>query len=101
MVEEVVLESFPESDEAEDWESDEAFDESEDSFEDIGERSARQRRRARARLSRFRPGRGVRGMTVRDADGRARNVAFPAKLATADETNRGLATQEVALRCAR
>jgi hypothetical protein len=99
MVEEVVLESFPESDEAEDWESDEAFDESEDSFEDIGERSARQRRRARARArSRFRPGRGVRGMTVRDADGRARNVAFPAKLATADETNRGLATQEVARR---
>ena len=37
-------------------------------------------------------------MTVRDADGRARNVAFPAKLATADETNRGLATQEVARR---
>jgi hypothetical protein len=99
MVEEVVLESFPESDEAEDWESDEAFDESEDSFEDIGERTRRQRARARARArSRFRPGRGVRGMTVRDADGRARNVAFPAKLATADETNRGLATQEVARR---
>lgn len=102
MVEELVLESFPESDEAEDWESDEAFDESEDSFEDIGERtSRRQRARARARArarSRFRPGRGVRGMTVRDADGRARNVAFPAKLATADETNRGLATQEVARR---
>jgi hypothetical protein len=100
MVEELVLESFPESDEAEDWESDEAFDESEDSFEDIGERtSRRQRARARARArARFRPGRGVRGMTVRDADGRSRNVAFPAKLATADETNRGLATQEVARR---
>jgi hypothetical protein len=99
MVEELVLESFPESDEAEDWESDEAFDESDDSFEDIGERTRRQRARARARArSRFRPGRGVRGMTVRDADGRSRNVAFPAKLATADETNRGLATQEVARR---
>jgi hypothetical protein len=37
-------------------------------------------------------------MTVRDADGRPRNVAFPTKLATANETNRGLANQEVARR---
>jgi hypothetical protein len=95
MAEEMILESFePESDEAEDWESDEAFAESDDSVEDIGERTRRRRRRR----NRFRPGRGVRGMTVRDADGRPRNVAFPAKLATADETNRGLANQEVARR---
>ena len=95
MAEEMILESFePESDEAEDWESDEAFAESDDSVEDIGERARRRRRRR----NRFRPGRGVRGMTVRDPDGRPRNVAFPAKLATADETNRGLANQEVARR---
>lgn len=96
MAEEVVLEGFdPESDEADEfWESDEAFIESEDGAEDIGERARRRRRRRRP----FRPGRGVRGMTVRDADGRARNVAFPAKLATAEETNRGLASQEAARR---
>jgi hypothetical protein len=96
MAEEVVLEDFgPESDEADEfWESDEAFMESEDGAEDIGERTRRRRRRHRP----FRPGRGVRGMTVRDADGRARNVAFPAKLATAEETNRGLASQDAARR---
>ena len=96
MVEEVMFESFgPESDEADEyWESDEAFMEAEDSAEDIGERVRRRRRRPKP----FRPGRGVRGMTVRDADGRARNVAFPAKLATAEETNRGLASQEAARR---
>jgi hypothetical protein len=96
MAEEMMFESFdPESDEADEfWESDEAFMESEDGAEDIGERARRRRRRGKA----FRPGRGVRGMTVRDADGRARNVAFPAKLATAAETNRGLASQEAARR---
>lgn len=96
MVEEVMFEGFsPESDEADEyWESDEAFYEAEDSAEDIGERVRRRRRRPKA----FRPGRGVRGMTVRDADGRPRNVAFPAKLATTEETNRGLASQEAARR---
>ena len=37
-------------------------------------------------------------MAVRGQDGRVRNVPFPTKLATAAETNRGLASQEVARR---
>jgi hypothetical protein len=83
-----------ESDEAEDWESDEALAEAEDSAEDIGERARRRRRRRRY----YRPGRGVQGIAVRGQDGRVRNVPFPTKLATAAETNRGLANQEVARR---
>src|SRR5258708_37635313 len=95
MPEEMILDSLgPEYDEAEDWESDDAFAEADDSVEDLGERAQRRR----GRNGRYRPGRGVRGMTVRDGDGRARNVAFPARLATAAETNRGLASQEVARR---
>ncbi len=95
MAEEMFDESLDgESDEAY-WESDEAFAESDESVEDLGE--AQQRRR-RSGNGRYRPGRGVRGMTMRDASGRARNVAFPARLATAAETNRGLASQEVARR---
>lgn len=90
-----MIESLPwESDEAEDWESDEAFAESEDSAEDIGERARRRRRRR----SHFRPGRGVRGIAVRGQDGATRNLSFPARLATAAETNRGLASQELARR---
>jgi hypothetical protein len=91
-----MIDSVPwESDEAEDWESDEAMAESEDSAEDIGERARRRRYRRR---SHFRPGRGVRGIAVRGQDGAVRNLAFPARLATAAETNRGLASQEVARR---
>ena len=37
-------------------------------------------------------------MTMRDAGGRAHKVAFPARLATTAETNRGLAGQEAARR---
>jgi hypothetical protein len=96
MAEEMMLESFPfESDEAEDWESDESIAEADESAEDIGERA---RRRSRRR-SQYRPARvgGVRGITLRGPDG-VRNVQFPTKLATAAETNRGLAGQEVARR---
>src|SRR5215813_9781934 len=100
MPEEMFVESLGvESDEADDaWEADEGYDEADDSVEDLGERTRQQRRRRRYANNRYRPGRGVRGMTMRDADGRARNVAFPARLATTAETNRGLASQEVARR---
>jgi hypothetical protein len=94
MVEEMTLENVPwESDEWEDSESDEAIAEAEDSAEDIGESRRRRRRR-----SRYAPGRGVRGIVMRGPDGRARNLPFPTKLATADETNRGLARQEIGRR---
>jgi hypothetical protein len=96
MPEEMVVDSLGvESDEADEaWESDEAFMEADDSVEDLGEAQRRRRR-----STRYRPAvRGVRGMTMRDSDGRARNVAFPARLATTAETNRGLATQEVGRR---
>ena len=94
MPEEMMESWVAEADEADEaWESDEAYDEAEDSVEDLGEAQRRRRRSGR-----YRPGRGVRGMTMRDADGRARNVAFPARLATTAETNRGLAGQEVARR---
>src|ERR1700760_1830288 len=89
MPEEMVVDSLGvESDEADEaWESDEGFMEADDSVEDFGEAQ-----RGRRRPNRRRPAvRGVRGMTMRDADGRARNVAFPARLATTAETNRGLA----------
>ena len=86
-----------ESDESEDWESDEAIAGADDSVEDIGER-ARQRKRqpsywpARRRVS------GVQGVRMRGQDGTVRNLSFPTKLATAAETNRGLANQELARR---
>jgi len=96
MIDEMTTEAFPwESDEAEDWESDEALGESDEGVEDIGERT---RRRHRGPQSRYRPGRGVQGIVMRGQDGRARNVRFPAKLATAEETNRGLAGQELGRR---
>ena len=83
MAEEMMLENFPfESDEAEDWESDESFAESDESAEDIGERT---RQRGRRRGQYARGVRGVRGMTVRGPEG-PRNLQFPAKLATAAET---------------
>jgi len=99
MPEEMIVESWvAEADEADEaWEADEAYDESEDSVEDLGE-AREQRRRRRYGRGRYRPGRGVRGMTLRDADGRARNVPFPARLATTAETNRSLAGQEAARR---
>ena len=79
MSDEMILENFPfESDEAENWESDEFFAESDEAAEDIGERARRNRDRSRRRKVR-----GVRGLAVRGPNG------APAKLATAAETNRG------------
>lgn len=97
---EELYESVPlESDEADYSEADESFAESDESLaeaedwaEDIGE--ARRRRGRSARRNRYRPARGVRGMKLQGQDGRPRTLQFPAKLATADETNRGLAEQE-------
>ena len=100
MSDEMLLESVPfESDESEDSESDEAFAEAEDSDEDFGEaRSSRANRRLR-RVNRYLPvRRGVTGMRFRGPDGQVRNLPFPTKLATAAETNRGLASQEVGRR---
>jgi hypothetical protein len=100
MSDEMLLESVPfESDESEDSESDEAFAEAEDSDEDFGEaRASRSNRRLR-RVNRYLPvKRGVSGMRLRGPDGRVRNLPFPTKLATAAETNRGLASQEVGRR---
>jgi hypothetical protein len=93
MPEEMIEDVTWESDGAEDWESDDAVAEAEDSAEDIGER-VRHRRRRRY----YRPGRGVQGIAMRSQDGTIRNVQFPTKLATATETNRGLANQELARR---
>jgi len=56
------------------------------------------KRGRRRRRSHYRPGRGVRGIALRGKDRRVRNVPFPTKLATAENTNRGLANQEVARR---
>ena len=92
MVAEMIEDIDWESAEAEDWESDEAA-ESEDS-EDIGERARRRRPPRRY----YRPGRGVQGMTVRRPGGGVQRVPFPKPLATAAETNRGLANQELARR---
>jgi hypothetical protein len=94
MIAEMIEDYDWESDESEDGESDESIGEYDDSAEDIGERA----RRRRQQRSYYRPGRGVQGLTVRGQDGRARNLAFPTRLATAAETNRGLANQEVARR---
>lgn len=97
MSEEMLLESAPwESDESEDSESDEAFAESEDSDEGFGEsRSSRRRLRRRNMLRRTL---GVQGVKFRGPDGQVRNLPFPTKLATAAETNRGLASQEIGRR---
>ncbi|MCI0421653.1 MAG: hypothetical protein L0312_20910, partial [Acidobacteria bacterium] len=88
MIAEMIEDYDWESEDAEDWESDEAIGEYEDSAEDIGERARRRRRQQRSRPSRVA---GVQGLTMRGQDGRARNLAFPSRLATAAETNRGLA----------
>lgn len=93
MVAEMIEDIDWESDEAADWESDEAFAEAEDSAEDIGERARRRRQQRR-----FRPVRGRQGITVNRPGGGVQRVPFPAPLATAAETNRGLANQEVARR---
>lgn len=102
MAEEMMLENVPwESDEAEDSESDEAMAEAEDSAEFVGiggALAAQELARRRQRQSRYRPTRGVHGMRLRGQDGRPRTLQFPAKLATAAETNRGLANQEVGRR---
>jgi hypothetical protein len=90
---EEMIEAAWESDEAEeDWESDEALIEAEDGAEDIGERARRRRHRFGRRRSHYRPvKRGVRGMVMR-----GQKMPFPKPLATAEETNKGLASQEVA-----
>ncbi len=91
---------MPEQETVESWESEEA----EESEEAIGESEESEeaysdRRRGRApRPMRFRPSTGVGGITLRGPDGRPRNVQFPAKLATVADTNRGLASQDVARR---
>jgi len=98
MAEEMIVES----DEAEDWESDEAIAEAEaeDTAEDIGER-ARRWRGQRGRpvpVSSFRRMPGVRGIALRRADGTVQNLRFPSRVATAAATNSGLAKQEIARR---
>jgi hypothetical protein len=90
-----MLDSWESDEAAEDWESDEAILDSDESAEDIGERARRRRRPPR---NYYRRGRGVTGLRVRGQDGRVRNVPFPTKLATAEETNKGLATQEAGRR---
>jgi hypothetical protein len=94
MAEEMIEDFAGESDEALDTEADEAIAEAEDSAEAVNDRWRSRRRPGGF----YRPGRGVQGITLRNQDGRVRNVPFPTKLATVAETNRGLATQEVARR---
>src|SRR5262245_28086644 len=101
MSDEMLLESVPyESDESEDSESDESFIESADSDEDYGEaRPSRASRRAARHVNRYLPvRRGVNGVRFRGPDGQVRNLPFPTKLATAAETNRALASQEIGRR---
>jgi len=87
---EEMIDSVPwESEEAEYPEAEEAIAEAEDSAEDY----RRPRRPKRA----FQLARGVQGLTLRGRDG-TRTVQFPSKLATVAETNRGLASQELARR---
>ncbi len=96
----VLTDSTWERDEAIDTESDEAFD-GEDAGEDFGEdfgEATRRRSRGRGGRSAYRPARGVKGLSLRNQDGQVRNVAFPKKLATVEETNKGLATQDAARR---
>jgi hypothetical protein len=69
MPEEMIVEWGAEADEADEaWEADEGYDEADDSVEDLGERTERRRRRRPGRY--HRPGKGVGGMTMRDAAGR-------------------------------
>jgi hypothetical protein len=100
MSDEMVLESVPwESDESEDSESDEAFIESDESDEDYGEARSSRASRQRRRVNRYLPvKRGVNGVRFRGPNGQVTNLPFPTKLATAAETNRGLASQEVGRR---
>lgn len=95
MAEEMIVENVSwESDEAEDWESDEAIVEAEEAAEDIGERAQRRGGRRGYPTRRFRHiRRPVRGITVG-----GQKMPFPRPLATAEDTNRGLASQEVARR---
>jgi hypothetical protein len=87
---EEMIESVPwESEEAEYPEAEEAIAEAEDSAEDY--------RRSRRPRKPFQAARGVQGITLRGRDG-TRSVQFPSKLATVAETNRGLASQELARR---
>jgi hypothetical protein len=106
MIDDFMESESGEADEAFD-EADEAFDEADEAAEDLGEASRRRRRRGWGRYpSRTRPYgygrpagavRGVGGLQVQGQNGVTR-VPFPARLATAAETRRGLATQEVARR---
>jgi len=75
------------------YESEDAIAEGEDSVEDVGEATRRKQPKKY-----FRPGRGVQGISLRNQDGRVRNVPFPTKLATVDETNKGLASADLARR---
>jgi hypothetical protein len=75
------------------YESEDAIAEAEDSVEDFGEATRRKQPKKY-----FRPGRGVQGISLRNQDGRVRNVPFPTKLATVDETNKGLASADLARR---
>ena len=79
------------------WESEEAdYPESEEAIEaeESGEAYRSRKRKSRP----FKAQQGVKGMTLRSQDGRARTLQFPASLATVSETNRGLATQELGRR---
>jgi hypothetical protein len=81
-----------ESEEAQDWESDDAFAEYDESAEDFGE-AARRRPRRYLPAPRYAPVGGVSGITVSSPAG-PRKIPFPEKVARAAETNRALATQE-------
>jgi len=83
---EEMIESVP-------WESEEAeFGESEESIE--AEESAEDYRSRRRQSKPFRPQAGVKGMTLRTQGG-PRTLQFPAPVATASDTNKALATQEL------
>lgn len=79
------------------WESEEAeYSEAEEAIVEAEESEEAYRRPTRPRRY-FQPARGIQGITLRGRDG-TRSVQFPAKLATVAETNRGLASQELARR---
>jgi hypothetical protein len=83
---EEMVENWEADDAAENWEADDAYGEAEDSAEDIGERA---RRRPQRPVTRFR---GVKGIVVPGPDGRPRKLPFRENLATAADTNKGLAS---------
>jgi hypothetical protein len=95
---EEMVENWEADDAAENWEADDAYGEAEDSAEATRSRYRPSPYRSAPRPAPFQPGRGVQGIVMRGPDGRSRNVPFPTKLATAAETNRGLATQEAGRR---